>query len=100
MKIDFRKIEGKDVDDKKIIIDLSKTLGNTMYRTSLTDEEMRLGKEIYDKGSIEVNKARALSIKRYVNNGNFYAFVKIAVNPILDKIIREDKGLESTKGNK
>lgn len=94
MTINFSKVKGKNVDDKEIIIDLSKTLGNTMYCTAMSDEEMKLGKEIYDKGTIDVNKPRAQAIKKFVNNGSFYAFVRVAINPILDKIIKEDKGLE------
>lgn len=93
MEIDFRKIEVKGVDGKAINVDLSKTLGNQMYRTALSDDDMRLGKEIYDDGKINLNKPRAATVKKYIANGGFYAFIRAGINPILNKIIDEDKGL-------
>jgi hypothetical protein len=87
MVIDFRKIEAKSVDDKKVIIDISKTLGNTIYTRAMTEEEMKFGKEIFEKGEIELNKPRALAVKKYLDSGGFYAFVKVAIKPVLEKIL-------------
>nr|WP_298672099.1 hypothetical protein [uncultured Prevotella sp.] len=95
MKINFEKIEGKDVNGKVINIDMSKTLGNQMYRTAMSEDDMNLGKEIYIKGTIEVNPRRAASIKRFINEGSFFAFVKCAIIPTLDRIMKESTGIET-----
>lgn len=93
MKIDFRKIAVKGVDGKAINVDLSKTLGDQMYRTALSESDMKFGKEIYDNGEVDLNKPRAETVKKYVSSGGFYAFIRAGINPILNKIIDEDKGL-------
>ena len=89
MKIDFRKITVKDVDGKEIILDIAKELGRGMYINALEDPEMHLGSEIHDNGEVEVNKARALILEKYIRE-NYRAFVKASLIPMLDDIIEHD----------
>lgn len=80
MVIDFRKLEGKDVDDTKIIIDLSKSLGKEMYRTATEEVDMDLGREIFNKGTIEVNPWRAKTIKNCLNDGTFLSLPNVQLS--------------------
>lgn len=97
MKVNFEVVKCENVEGKTIIVNIAKSLGDTMYRKALTNEEMTLGKEIYGKGEIEVNTARAELIKKCIQNNGVYLYIQRAVIPILDKIIKEDSVLEKGK---
>lgn len=86
MKIDFRKIELKDVEGNSFEMDVSRELGNSIYRDTTDIGELELAREIYLKGEVEVDSAKAAVLRRYVERG-YKAFVKEAVIPVLDRII-------------
>jgi beta-xylosidase len=88
MKIDFSKLEISDIDETKVIIDISKDLGKIMYENSFTDDELLLGKDIYVKKEIDVNKVRAEAIKKYLSS--FKAFVRIPLLELLSLAESED----------
>lgn len=88
MKIDFTKLTVKDIEGNEVVFDVSKDLGKIMYENSFLDEELQIGKEIYQNGEIELNKTRAEAIKKYLTN--FKAFIRIPLNEIIDKIIESD----------
>lgn len=90
MKIDFRKIELKDVEGIPFMMDVAKELGNSIYNETVDLGELELAREIYLKGEIDVDPAKAEVIKRYIDGG-YRAFVKEALIPVLDNIINSIK---------
>ena len=86
MKIDFSKIEIKDIEDNVIVVDISKDLGNDNTQDVA---ESDLGHDIYHKKEIEVGKKEAEMIRRYIDKG-FKAIVKRELLPFLDEIIAGD----------
>ena len=94
MKVDFSKVTVKDIDGNDNIFDLSKDLGKMMYENSFLDEELQLGKEIYQNGEVELNKIRAEAIKKYLPN--FKAFVRIPLAELLNSSDTIDSPLEDT----
>jgi hypothetical protein len=89
MKIDFSKIEIKDIEDNVIVVDISKDLGNDMYFNTQDVAESDLGHDIYHKKEIEVGKKEAEMIRPYIDKG-FKAIVKRELLPFLDEIIAGD----------
>ena len=88
MKVDFSKVTVKDIDGNDNIFDLSKDLGKIMYENSFLEEELQLGKEIYQNGEVELNKVRAEAIKKYLSS--FKAFVRIPLLELLSLAESED----------
>lgn len=82
MKIDFRKIQVKDIEGTIITFDISKVLGNTIYQKTADLGELELAQNIYKNGEVELAPEQAERIKEYVRT-NFVAVVQIAVNEIL-----------------
>lgn len=89
-KIDFRKIEVKNIEGKKSNLDLSKELGNVIYQKTADLGELELARNIYKNGEIEVNAEQAIILNRYIREG-FLAFVQESVCPVLDEIINAKK---------
>ncbi len=97
MKVDFSKVVVKDIEDKDVIVDVSHELGKTMYANAFPDEELQIGKDIYFKKEIELNRPRAEAIKKYLPN--FTAVVRMAISQILEKVIESDS-IENAKPKK
>lgn len=91
MKIDFKRIEIKDIEGKTVTRDVSKELGKHMYYNSMPADEMEVGREIYTNGAVDLNPARAKAVKKYADE-IFFAFVRNEIDKLLDKIIN-DKGV-------
>ncbi|WP_071146158.1 hypothetical protein [Bacteroides ihuae] len=89
-KIDFRKIEVKNIEGKKSTVDISKELGNQIYQKTSDLGELELARTIYKDGEIEVDAGHAAILNRYIREG-FLAFVQESVCPILDEIINPKK---------
>lgn len=90
MKIDFRNIEVRDIDGNKSTVDVSKELGNVIYKKTADIGELELAREIYKQGEAEVDAEKAHIIVKYVNE-TFLAFVKEAICPVLEDIINPKK---------
>lgn len=90
MKIDFRKIKVKDIEGKESNLDLSKELGNSIYRNTADLGELELARNIYKDGEVEINAEQAAILNKYVREG-FLAFVQEALCPVLDEIINPKK---------
>jgi hypothetical protein len=88
MKVDFRKVEIKDIEGKKVPHDLSKDLGNAIFKQTTDLGELDLARDIYHKGEVDLNKKDAEIIKHYVEE-YFLAFIKETLIPVLDLIINE-----------
>ncbi|CDA83603.1 uncharacterized protein BN772_02073 [Bacteroides sp. CAG:754] len=82
MKIDFRKIQVKDIEGNNSTVDIAKMLGNTIYQKTADLGELELAQSIYKNGEVELSPEQAERIKEYVKT-NFVAVVQIAVNEAL-----------------
>ena len=82
MKIDFRKIQVKDIEGNNSTVDIAKMLGNTIYQQTADLGELELAQNIYKNGEVELSPEQAERIKEYVKT-NFIAVVQVAVNEAL-----------------
>lgn len=85
MKIDFRKIEVKDIEGNNSTLDLSKMLGNAIYKKTSDLGELELAREIYKNGEVEIDIQQAEMIKKHVCE-SFVAFVQEAICTTLNKV--------------
>lgn len=85
MKIDFRKIEITDIEGNVKSIDVSKELGNAIYRNTPDLGELDFAQEIYRKGEVEIDESRRQIIKKYMDIGKFLAYIKRDICKLLDK---------------
>lgn len=89
-KIDFRKIIVKDIEGKETTMDIAKVMGNTIYNNTPDLGELEFAQEIYKKGEVEVTEERAAMVRKYMDAGQFFAYVKVAVNGALDAALSAD----------
>lgn len=89
-KIDFRKIIVKDIEGKETTMDIAKVMGNTIYNNTPDLGELEFAQEIYKKGEVEVTEERAAMVRKYMDAGQFFAYVKVAVNEALDAALSAD----------
>ncbi|KAA4671579.1 hypothetical protein F3B42_14140 [Bacteroides ovatus] len=82
MKIDFRKIQVKDIEGNVVSFDISKSLGNTIYQNTPDLGELELAQSIYKNGEVELSSEQVDKIKEYVKK-YFTAYVQVAFNEIL-----------------
>ena len=85
MKIDFTKVQIKDIEGKAVTADVSKDLGNMMYFGDKDISVADLGHEIYHKGEVDLNREQAQIVKAYVEEG-FVAIVRRDLIPLLDSV--------------
>ena len=71
MRIDFRKIQVKDIEGNNSTVDIAKMLGNAIYQKTA------------DLGEVELTQEQVECIKSYVKTG-FVAFVQEAVMTMLE----------------
>lgn len=90
MKVDFRKIEVKDIEGNNSTLDMAKELGNTIYKKTADLGELDLARDIYKNGEVELDAEQATILIKYIREG-FLAFVQEAVCPLLDNIINSKK---------
>ncbi|MDD3038602.1 hypothetical protein [Bacteroides sp.] len=86
MKIDFRKIETTDIEGNNSTFDVSKELGNTIYKNTPDLGELDFAQTIYKEGEVEVDEEKAAIIRKYMDVGQFLAFIKKSVYEKLDSI--------------
>lgn len=77
MKVDFRKLEVKTIEDTTITIDISKDLGNMLYMQGANIEECELGHEIYHKGEVELNEKQIDIVKSFADNFKYIINISI-----------------------
>jgi len=83
MKINFKKIEVTDLDGNKSTLDISKELGNAIYKQTTDIGELDFAREIYHKGEIELSIDQIAIVHKYMDSGGFFAFVKEGVEKLL-----------------
>ena len=90
-KIDFRKIEVKNVEGNPQEFDLDyKSFANYMYFNAESVDHIEISREINKGGEIQCDAEKASAIKKYAEI-YFKAFVLEALNPVLDEIINPKK---------
>ena len=82
MKIDFSKIQVKDIEGKELTLDVSQQLGNMMYLNARDIAVADLGHEIYHKKEVELTDEQAEAVAEFVENC-FKAFVKREILALL-----------------
>ncbi|MCI1681451.1 MAG: hypothetical protein LKI39_02720 [Bacteroides sp.] len=100
-KIDFRKIETRPTfEGKTMLQDISKTLGNKI-RQNVDDIGLKdFASDIYYKGEVEVDKNKALVIKAVMDIAKYVIYIKEAVYPLLDEIVKEEEEEERKREEK
>ncbi|TCO87468.1 hypothetical protein EV202_13113 [Bacteroides heparinolyticus] len=86
-KIDFRKIKVSDIEGKETTMDIAKEMGNTIYKNTPDLGELEFAQEIYKRGEVEVTEERAAIVRKYMDVGQFFAYIKKAVNDELNRIL-------------
>lgn len=82
MKIDFRKIQVKDIEGNNSTVDVSKTFSNVIYQNTGDIGELELAREMYKNGIVELSPEQANSLKRYTPAFE-KAITQVAVNEAL-----------------
>lgn len=83
MIVNFRKIEVEDIEGKKSTFDVSKVLGNTIYQHTTDLGELEFAQDIYKNGEVEIDSGKAEILKKYLDVGQFFAYIK---RPILKEL--------------
>lgn len=100
-KIDFSKIEVKGIDGKPYMIpkmadgktafmeyDFSKALGNELFYGGQDIKIAEIGQKIYHHEEVEVSDEELATIREIIDS-RFLPFVRMSVNPQLDKMVSE-----------
>lgn len=77
MKVDFRKLEIKDLEGNVVTFDASKQLANFIYMETQDLGDLILAQDIYKNGEVELNNDQINKIKGWLRT-NFKAFVQKA----------------------
>ena len=91
MKIDFRKIEVKDIEGNNSTVDIAKELGNAIYNNTTDLGELEFAQEVYKHGEVEVDSEKAEIIRKYMEVGRFFACIKKGVFTMKNKKIMATK---------
>lgn len=83
MKINFKKITVTDIDGNNSTVDVSKELGNAIYKQTQDIGELDFAREIYHNGEIDLSIDQIAIVRKYMDTGGFFAFVKEGVEKIL-----------------
>ena len=83
MKINFKKITVIDLEGNKSTVDIAKELGNAIYKQTTDIGELDFAREIYHKGELELSIDQIAIVRKYMDAGGFFAFVKEGVEKIL-----------------
>ena len=85
MRIDFSKVQIKDIEGNVQSVDISKELGNMMYLNAQDIAVADLGHDIYHRKEVELTRDQAQAVKAFVDSG-FKAVVKRELMPLLDSV--------------
>lgn len=82
-KLNFKAVPTRDIEGNLEPRDISKELGNYIYRETSDLGELDLAQRIYKDGEVEVNDAEIEIIKKHIDNA-YKAFVKKAFEEMLN----------------
>lgn len=87
-KINFKEIEIKGIDGNVRKANIAGDLANALYYQTNSIAAVSAALDIYKTGEAELNAETAAAV-RAVLRSNFTAIVQLALNPVLDEIIKE-----------
>lgn len=90
MLIDFKNITIKDIEGNESTVDISKDLGNILYKSAVNQEGLEISRELYHNGEMDITKENAEVIKSIIAS-SFLAVVQESLNPILDEIMKPEE---------
>ena len=77
-KVNFQKIEIKNIKNETEIADFAKLIGNQLYMNGRTIEECELGKRIYyAEGDVELNEKECEMVKNIIAGYSYLARTSI-----------------------
>ena len=82
-KLNFKTIPTRDIEGNLEPRDISKELGNYIYRETSDLGELDLAQRIYKDGEVEVTDEEIEIIKKYIDSA-YKAFVKKAFEEMLN----------------
>ena len=83
MKVDFRKLEIKDLEGNVVAFDASKQLANFIYMETQDLGDLILAQDIYKNGEVELEDGQINKIKGWLRT-NFKAFVQKAFDDYIN----------------
>ena len=83
MKVDFRKLEIKDLEGNVVTFDASKQLANFIYMETQDLGDLILAQDIYKNGEVELEDGQINKIKGWLRT-NFKAFVQKAFDDYIN----------------
>lgn len=82
-KLNFKAVPTRDIEGNLEPRDISKELGNYIYRETSDLGELDLAQRIYKDGEVEANESEIEIIRKYIDSG-YKAFVKKAFEEMLN----------------
>lgn len=84
-KLNFKAVPCRDIEGNIEPRDISKELGNFIYRETSDLGELDLAQRIYKNGEIEATDEEVEVIRKYINSG-YKAFVKKAFEEMVSDV--------------
>lgn len=84
-KLNFKAVPTRDIEGNLEPRDVSKELGNYIYRETSDLGELDLAQRIYKDGEVEANESEIEIIRKYIDSG-YKAFVKKAFEEMVSDV--------------
>lgn len=84
-KLNFKAVPTRDIEGNLEPRDISKELGNYIYRETSDLGELDLAQRIYKDGEVEANESEIEIIRKYIDGG-YKAFVKKAFEEMVSDV--------------
>lgn len=84
-KLNFKEVPTRDIEGNLEPRDISKELGNFIYRETSDLGELDLAQRIYKGGEIEASEEEIEIVRKYINGG-YKAFVKKAFEEMVSDV--------------
>lgn len=84
-KLNFKAVPTRDIEGNLEPRDISKELGNFIYRETSDLGELNLAQRIYKEGEIEASEEEIEIVRKYINGG-YKAFVKKAFEEMVSDV--------------
>lgn len=78
-RIDFTCIELEDLNGKNECKNLSKEIGNMIYKYTGDIAEMDLARAVYHDGAVDLNPQQEMSLKCLINDLPIRAYLKVGI---------------------
>lgn len=84
-KLNFKAVPTRDIEGNLEPRDISKELGNYIYRETSDLGELDLAQRIYKDGEVEANESEIEIIRKHIDSG-YKAFVKKAFEEMVSDV--------------